>query len=308
MVKTGNNKIFFVAEEPTFSPSLWRTDGTTNGTIELHEFDFMNDIVATSTHVFYSLNAFLEIWKSDGTTAGTVLVKTDPNIASARYFVNVNNLAFFETHDTGLWRTDGTEAGTFPLPGTQSASFRQVVGNLLYFSIRKLNNVVELWRSDGTTAGTYAIKTFHGQQQPYYNPTTAIGNVLYFLADNGITGNEVWRSDGTAVGTYQVADLNSDDNLLNGPYEADIRALGAWNNNLFISAYDNTGNWALYKSNGTPGNATKLTDTHPIVQMIPLIDKMLFFPTVGAVETIRIFSCTNCSAQHGATWTCWRSI
>lgn len=281
MVKTGNNQIFFAAEEHTFSPSLWRTDGTPEGTVELHEFDFMNDIVATSTHVFYSLNAFLEVWKSDGTPEGTVLVKTDPNIASARYFVHVNNLVFFETHDTGLWRSDGTEAGTFRLPGTQAASFRQAVGNLLYFSIRKADNVVELWRSDGTTAGTYVVRTFHGQQQPYYNYTTAIGNVLYFLADDGSTGNEVWRTDGTAGGTYQVADLNSEDNLLQGPYEADIRTLGAWNNNLYISAYDNTGNWALYKSNGAPGNATKLTDAHPIVHMIPVVDRMLFFPTVG---------------------------
>jgi ELWxxDGT repeat protein len=281
MVKTGNNQIFFAAEEPTFSSSLWRTDGTTAGTIELHELDYMNDIVATNTHVFYSLNAFLDIWKSDGTPAGTVLVKTDPNIASARYFVNVNNLVFFETHDTGLWRSDGTEAGTFRLPATQAASFRQAVGNLLYFSIRKPDNVVELWRSDGTTAGTYSIKTFRGQQQPYYNYTTAIGNVLYFLADDGITGNEVWRTDGTANGTYLVADLNSGDNLLNGPYEADIRTLGTWNNNLYISAYDNTGNWALYKSNGAPGNVTKLADVNPIPHMIPAIGKMLFFPTVG---------------------------
>lgn len=281
MVKTGNNQIFFAAEETTFSPSLWRTNGTTEGTIELHEFDFMNDIIATNTHVFYSLNAFLEIWKSDGTPQGTVLVKTDPNIASARYFVHVNDLVFFETHDLGLWRSDGTEAGTFRLPGTQAASFRQAVGNLLYFSIRKPDNVVELWRSDGTTAGTYSIKTFRGQQQPYYNNTTAIGNVLYFLADDGITGNEVWRTDGTAGGTYQVADLNSADNLLNGPYESDIRTLSAWNNNLYISAYDNTGKWALYKSNGARGNATKITDAHPIAHMIPLVDRMLFFPAVG---------------------------
>ena len=195
--------------------------------------------------------------------------------------VDVNNLVFFETHDRGLWRTDGTEAGTFQLAGTQSASFRQAVGNLLYFSIRKFDNVAELWRSDGTIAGTYAIRTFHGQQQPYYNYTTAIGNVLYFIADDGTSGNEVWRTDGTAAGTYQVADLNSQDDLLNGPYEADIRTLGAWDNNLYISAYDNTGNWALYKCNGAPGNATKLANTNPIPNMIPLTDQMLFFPTVG---------------------------
>src|SRR5205085_187558 len=61
-----------------------------------------------------------ELWKSDGTTAGTVLVK-DIYLglyysSNPTNLANVNGTLYFQatdrTHGAELWKSDGTAAGT----------------------------------------------------------------------------------------------------------------------------------------------------------------------------------------------------
>ncbi len=280
MVKTGNNKVFFMAAAEMYSNSqgLWTTNGTPEGTIKLKEMETLNSMVATGTHVYFSVNNGFEIWKSDGTVEGTLLVKADPTLPKAYNLVNVKDMVYFQSYNAKLWRTDGTEAGTIPLPMTGSIYRTEAVGDLLYFTTSYGSHFRELWRTNGLPGGTYSIYSFPGNQQPLYSPTAVSGNVMYFVADDGISGNEVWRTNGTTQGTYQVADLHPNDDHLDGPYENDIRSLEIWNKNLYIGAYGNTENWALFKSNGTKGNAAKVIDLiHPVVDMIPVGDRLHFF-------------------------------
>src|SRR5439155_25333606 len=60
-----------------------------------------------------------ELWKSDGTTAGTVLVKDinpGPQDTQFRELANVNGKLFFSASDSAhgqeLWMSDGTDTGT----------------------------------------------------------------------------------------------------------------------------------------------------------------------------------------------------
>ena len=60
-----------------------------------------------------------ELWKSDGTSAGTVMVKDIANGGSSfpRELTNVNGTLFFRASDgiangPELWKSDGTTAGT----------------------------------------------------------------------------------------------------------------------------------------------------------------------------------------------------
>jgi ELWxxDGT repeat protein len=80
----------------------------------------------------------LELWKSDGTSAGTVMVKDiypNPNSSVGRFpyytfFANVNGTLFFTaTNGTSgyeLWKSDGTSEGTVMVkdinPGSQSST------------------------------------------------------------------------------------------------------------------------------------------------------------------------------------------
>jgi len=64
-----------------------------------------------------------ELWASDGTAAGTVMVKDiNPGSASGlyggdRWFTVLDGIGYFPANDGingfELWRTDGTEAGTY---------------------------------------------------------------------------------------------------------------------------------------------------------------------------------------------------
>ena len=208
-----------------------------------------------------------------------MLVKADPTFYGARNFVAVHDLVYFQTQHADVWRTDGTDAGTFVLPIKDFMHIPTAAGNFLYFFINR-PSIKELWRSDGTPSGTGEISTFYPKKSSLYNPVAVSSNILYFVADDGVSRNEVWRTDGTDAGTYQVADLNSADNPAPSSsfVEDDIRSLAIWNGHLYIGAFDDTDQWALYKSDGTKGNAVKVIDLfNSVEKMIPTGNRLHFF-------------------------------
>ncbi|MFM8893398.1 MAG: ELWxxDGT repeat protein, partial [Planctomycetia bacterium] len=88
-----------------------------------------------------------ELWKSDGTTAGTVLVKDiEPGSfgASPTSLTAVGNTLYFRaytaTNGHELWKSDGTATGTVLVkdirPGSSGSSLTSLtaVGNTLYFT------------------------------------------------------------------------------------------------------------------------------------------------------------------------------
>ena len=70
-----------------------------------------------------------ELWKSDGTTAGTVMVKDiSPSFGSnAEYFKTFGNLLYFMANDgvngTEMYLSDGTAAGTMRIPAPSATDY-----------------------------------------------------------------------------------------------------------------------------------------------------------------------------------------
>lgn len=136
----GDSIIFFSATDGS-GISLWKTDGTNAGTVEVNSgagspkwfVSFKNQVY------FVSQN---HLWKTDGTFNGTVEVDNTVTITSP--FTKINNRLYFSGSNTAngeeLWETDGSKQGTKLvmdiIAGTSSSSPKNfaVLNNTLYFS------------------------------------------------------------------------------------------------------------------------------------------------------------------------------
>lgn len=184
-----------------------------------------------------------ELWKSDGTSEGTELVKDirlgvvgGKNSSFPTQLIIVNGILFFRAYEEmnggELWRSDGTEEGTYLVKdiatGSGSSNPNNLISmnNILYFSATDEKFGRNLWKSDGTESGTILVKDFrisndlsvslkpvltkYSDESPLdYGPQNfvKVNNTLYFSADDGIHGNELWQSDGTEEGTVLVKDI-----------------------------------------------------------------------------------------------------
>src|SRR6185503_16797936 len=111
-------------------------------------------------------------------------------------------------HGRELWRSDGTEAGTWlvkELQGLALSAPREFTkfGGRLFFS----TGFGELAVSDGSPEGTHLVEGLPGLVA---GPTAMGGSLFFFYSENRDSpwnGMNLYRSDGTAPGTFQVKDL-----------------------------------------------------------------------------------------------------
>lgn len=154
------------------------------------------------------------LWKSDGTTSGTVVVKqvaTDhlTNVNGTLFFNG-----FDSDHGYELWSSDGTDAGTNLIkdvtPGREGTSLERAVevdGTYYFVPSDSGRREIELWKSDGTAAGTQLIKNLGGvrsYQFGYTELTNANGKLFITARDESYQG-KIWSSDGTEPGTPLLA-------------------------------------------------------------------------------------------------------
>jgi ELWxxDGT repeat protein len=125
------------------------------------------------------------------------------------------NVAWFAASDAygrELWRTDGTQNGTWRLrdvnPGSASSSDPSLISRrsaaALFFVARQDGLGRELWVSDGTSAARASCSTsVPGSDvgSRHHRRGRVPGSKLWFVATTPANGTELWRSDGTDAGT-----------------------------------------------------------------------------------------------------------
>lgn len=132
----------------------------------------------------------------------------------------LNNVAYFSANDgihgTELWRSDGTDTGTYLVkdinPGENGSNPLEIIelNGAIYFGATDNIHGQELWKSDGTESGTILVKDINeGPSSSYLDYFTKLANVLIFSVAGSDYVGQLWKTDGTAEGTVSVKDFHS---------------------------------------------------------------------------------------------------
>lgn len=158
------------------------------------------------------------------TTDINALAESNPTNISSWYsypsYAKLKGVIYFAANDgihgNELWRTDGTDAGTFMVkdvePGeTSSDPFEITEANgKIYFSANTSAYGNEPWVSDGTESGTQMLIDIN----PVYNSDASffvkMGKKVYFAANNNDYLDALWETDGSTTGTKLVKSLGLD--------------------------------------------------------------------------------------------------
>lgn len=209
-----------------------------------------------------------DLWKTDGTTAGTIMVRDIapglPGSSPRNLRVLGNQLLFFASdgvHGEELWKSNGTPAGTqlvtevtpgpFSFGGTLLSSV--VAGNWMYFSRITTNNSFDIWKTDGTAAGTslfMASLQLGGQRASRIGFAIELnGSLIFSAASNVATG--LFVSDGTTSGTTQIAEV---------PVSYQEQTPAIYQNRVFFNWYSAVTGAELWSTDGTSAGTTLVKD------------------------------------------------
>ena len=294
VVKILNNELFFI-----YNNSLWKSDGTEIGTVVVKSdigiaktlFILNNKVLV----IAYNSSTYEQIiWISDGTDVGTT--SFNPNYIefahNSEYNLVGNNLYF--QGSTGaegyeLWKTDGTENGTFLVkdihPEFDDNNIEGIVGlnDKAIFTASDSNWLgKELWISDGTENGTTLLKDINKTGNRSSNPQNyfQFNDKTLFTADNGENGKELW------VLESGVATMLKDINV--GTKYSNPSNFILFNNEVYFSASSKEKGKELWKTDGTEAGTVLVKDINPNEKdglssgnFVELNSKMYFFANDG---------------------------
>ncbi|HUR80499.1 MAG TPA: ELWxxDGT repeat protein [Thermoanaerobaculia bacterium] len=177
-ITAAGNRLFLTGRsQPNIGGQLWATDGTLAGTRLLSSSVGLSfEGTAIDGKLYFSGDTLLngeEPWVSDGTVEGTHLIanlaadvapSAGPSMLTA-----TNELLFFQATEgtlaasglaeASLWRSDGTEAGTFKLMETGQHP-EQPIGAGSMILVKVFGTSVKTFVSDGSVAGTAVDDAF----------------------------------------------------------------------------------------------------------------------------------------------------
>jgi ELWxxDGT repeat protein len=238
-----------------------------------------------------------EVWSIAPDGAGLVLLADlgESGAVVDRSFGSAGGVTFFSGGTIlrqGLWRTDGTPGGTFPI---KALGLSQELKDLRpgepwsYFNFYDGSLGAELWRTDGTAKGTALVKDLlPGQSSGVRDLEGAIvrADEIFFWADgDGDYDREPWRSDGSEAGTLPLANLDVD---IDGE-----RWFVALPSTVLFLVREPGGNAELWRTDGTP-DGTFAVWTDPIISGTPMRP---------AVNGNRVLF----GIRHGDAWTLYVS-
>ena len=292
------------------------------GSNEQDKYEFVNAGNKILFAASGSATSGVELWRSDGTTVGTVMVKdiNGGNLPSNPHlFYNYKNMTFFAatTAASGeeIWKTDGTELSTVMLreinPGASSAtavqlevapgffipfnifySFHEFNGNLYFTATNGAGGGI--WRTDGSTANTTLVRQMTTDLSSinigfalFYDAFNLPNKFIFPYAEFG-TKAELWQSDGTTGGTqlFQSFPVTTQDDYpliyVNIDYDAGTQTLRypLYNGKFFFTGTTANGT-ELWMTDGTNANTSVVKDINPSGSGIDQDNSSYLYTTSG---------------------------
>jgi ELWxxDGT repeat protein len=257
-----NGFVYFRANNSGFlggAQEVWRTNGTTEGTIKLGVTNDRFPWKAAGSYVYFVSGTDSpykwRLYRTNGTT--TVLVK-EGGIEGEYYdytmpkeMVDVSGKLYFSTRNGELWRYDPTTS-SIKLLKTFYGIKNLYGANGRAYVVATDGSITSLYRADATGAYQIEMLSYTSQdRQAAYYPSVLFGSVFYFMAQDETHGNEIWRTDGTAAGTYMVQDMSTYDYVGEYGPEYSAKRLFIHNNALYATAIDSERDTYLWKFNGS---------------------------------------------------------
>ncbi|MFD0963557.1 T9SS type A sorting domain-containing protein [Pseudofulvibacter geojedonensis] len=291
-----NNELFFAAKDDPNDlyggGEIWKTDGTETGSVLVTNYSGRLFGLTTVNNLIYftikTNNTTLQIWKTDGSQLGTVLVKD--NIAAWNHVSfqgSINGKFIFtinisSTNKANLWRSDGTEAGTYELTGeidgngsggtgsTSELSHYIVFNENLYFISR-----YSLHKTDGTIVNTNQVANVWNAQTNIVNFGDIIeinGKMYFSFYSKDQKKLSIYESDGTTGGTSEIYTITSSEYF----YPS---FLVSSDDNLIFSSINSTNGTSIFSLDTVTHSVTEIVEVDQNPQ-----EPFLFFGRFSALS------------------------
>ena len=275
-------ELLVLVAETFGSISVWKSDGTTAGTLPARTLDFpdqyayLSGVAATATGIAFTVSVWppsrVELWYSDGTPDGTVLGVELP-FSSLDSLVEHAGAIYFTVEEAGeswIWRGDGTAASTraiVPLGArhVRPSSFEVFDDRLYFVGCAADRSSCDLLRAPLTGGAPEEIAEVCDAE--YCDEGGAelwvrgVGERLLFTREND-TEVTVWASSPDGGGQTKVAPLCATDTCFGtdaGPVVLEGRA-------FFVPSSAGRETHELWTSDGTAGGTIRLAGPLPVVQ------------------------------------------
>jgi len=273
--------LFFAANDGTGSVRLWRSDGTDAGTVNVplsylgyQATNPVNLINGNGTLYFRADEPMMlgsELWKYDGVAAAAPVkdIYTGSLSASPSALNFVNGILYFSAYDAGdiptfgLWKSDGTAAGTTKIANGRFSGGIVNYGGALLLGFDTGSVGEELYTSDGSATMTL-VKDINptapdGPAGSNIASMTLYNGKVYFTADDGVHGVNLWTTDGTTAGTVTVP-VNRFGTLASSSGPA-VLINGA----MYFAANNGINGTELWKSDGTAAGTVMVNDINQTI-------------------------------------------